>query len=129
MSILITGGTGFIGAHLAKKLVKQGRDVVLFDVAPNYKVIADIANKVKVVRGDLAQWSEVLDSVKKCEVKHIFHLGAVSSVPEAEERLMSAYRVNFDGTIHVLEAAKLLDVDKVIYTSSIASFGPGVPEV
>ncbi|MFQ5710140.1 MAG: SDR family NAD(P)-dependent oxidoreductase [Candidatus Geothermarchaeales archaeon] len=127
MSILITGGTGFIGAHLAKKLVEEGRDVVLFDVAPNYKIIADIVEKAKVVRGDLAQWTEVLDAVKRYDVESIFHLGAILSAA-AEARLMPSYKVNFDGTIHVLEAARLFDVDKVIYTSSIAAFGPGVPQ-
>ena len=53
MSILITGGTGFIGVGLAHQLVERGKDIILFDIAPQTERAADIKDKVKIVRGDL----------------------------------------------------------------------------
>jgi len=127
MSVLVTGGTGFIGSHLARRLVKEGKDVILFDIAPNFRLIDDIRDDVQVVRGDLAVWADVVDSVKKCEVEDIFHLGAVLSAA-AESSPMTAFGVNFLGTLNVLEAARILGVQKVLYSSSVASYGPGLPE-
>ena len=56
---LITGGTGYIGAELAHILVDRGEEVVLFDITVNNHRIEDIKNKVKVVQGDLGDFSEV----------------------------------------------------------------------
>ena len=52
MTIMITGGTGFIGAHLARRLLHAGEQVVLFDTQPERQAIQDIAEHVNVVRGD-----------------------------------------------------------------------------
>lgn len=127
MSKLITGGLGFIGSHLAKKLLEIGEEVTLFDVIPESKLIDDIKGKVKVLRGDLGNWAEVLDVVKKHRIDCIYHAGALLSAA-AEENPLTAYMVNVNGTFHVLEAARLFGVEKVIFLSSMASYGSGVPE-
>ncbi len=106
MSILITGGTGFIGATLSRKLLERGHDVVLFDVEPNYKIINDIQDGVKIIRGDITLPMDILDVVKRYEVKDVFHLAALLS-DTAEKAPLSAFRVNVEGTVNVLEAAKL----------------------
>jgi threonine 3-dehydrogenase len=124
---MITGGTGFIGSHLTRQLVKRGEEVVLLDVAPNYKSIDDVKDNVNVVRGDLAVWADVLDAVKRYGVKEVFHLGAILSAA-AEMSPMTTFGVNFLGTVNILEAARLFDVGGVIYSSSVASYGPGLPE-
>ncbi|MEM2936234.1 MAG: NAD-dependent epimerase/dehydratase family protein [Candidatus Bathyarchaeia archaeon] len=124
MSVLITGGTGFIGSHLARRLVKEGRKVVLFDVAPNYRRIDDIKDAVKVVRGDLALWSNVLDAVRENEVTEIFHLGAVLSAA-SEANPTASFKANVEGTFNVLEAARLFGAKKVLFPSSYATYGPG----
>ena len=54
-TVLITGGTGFIASHLARKLVAQGEKVVLFDLYPNMDSIKDIEDQVEVVAGDVAE--------------------------------------------------------------------------
>ncbi|MGQ9543593.1 MAG: NAD-dependent epimerase/dehydratase family protein [Candidatus Bathyarchaeia archaeon] len=118
---LITGGTGFIGCELAKLLTNRGERVVLFDVMPNYEAVEPIKDKVTVVRGDLANWSEVFNAVKDFKVTSIFHLGGMLSLP-SDANPWAAYRVNANGTMHVLEAARLFDVRKVIFTSSIAVY-------
>lgn len=121
MSKLITGGTGFVGCELAKMLIQREEKVVLFDVAPNYEAVESIKDKVLVVRGDLANWSEVLNVVKDHGVKSIFHLGAMLSIP-SDANPWAAYRVNANGMMHVLEAARLFEVEKVIYTSTAAVY-------
>lgn len=127
MTVLITGGTGFLGANLAKELVALGNRVVLFDVCVHQKNIALIEQNVKVVQGDLACFSEVLDVVKKNKVKKIYHCGALLS-HSAEDAPLKAYEVNMLGTWYVLEAARLFDVEKVLFTSTVATFGPQAPD-
>jgi len=121
MTNLITGGTGFVGSELAKMLVDRGEKAVLFDVLPNYEAVKPIADKVSIVRGDLSNWSEVFNAIKDHEVKSIFHLGAMLSIP-SDANPWAAYRVNANGMMHVLEAARLFDVEKVIFTSTAAVY-------
>ncbi len=65
MAILITGGTGFIGSALARRLVERGeKDIVLFHIGPRFDRVADIKDKVKVVQGDLKVWPEVLNVIR-----------------------------------------------------------------
>lgn len=127
MAKMITGGLGFIGSHLARKLVEIGEMVILFDVIPKSKLIDDIKDKVRVLRGDLGSWAEVLDAVKGQKVDCIYHTGALLSAA-AEENPLTAYMVNANGTFHVLEAARLFSVEKVIFLSSIASYGLRISE-
>jgi len=124
MSILITGGTGLIGSQLARMLVERGEEPTLFDVAPDPASLKPIASKVKIVRGDLANWSEVFNAVKEFKVKSIYHLGGMLSLP-SDANPWAAYRVNANGTMHILEAARLFDVEKVIFTSTIATYARG----
>lgn len=128
MSILITGGTGFIGVGLAHKLVEKGKDVVLFDVAPRSERVADIKGKVKVIQGDLKVWPEVMNVVKENNVEGIFHLGSMLSVP-SEENPWASFQINVVGTMHVLEAARLFGVKRMVFPSSIATYGLGTTEV
>ena len=81
MSILITGGTGWVGTGLAHRLVERGEDVILFDIAPQIERVAEIKNNVKVVQGDATVWPEVLNVVKENNVEGILHLGRPESLP------------------------------------------------
>ena len=128
MSILITGGTGFLGAGLARKLLEQGEDVVLFDVFPRLGRIPDIEDKVKVIQGDIKVWPEVLNAVRDNKVEGIFHLGAMLSLP-SEENPWASYQTNVAGTMHVLEAARLFDVKRLVFASSGGTYGLGISDV
>ena len=81
MSILITGGTGWVGTGLAHRLVERSEDLILFDIAPQIEGVADIKNNVKVVQGDQKVWPEVLNVVKENNVEGVFHLGTLHSSP------------------------------------------------
>ncbi len=128
MPILITGGTGFIGAALARTLVERGEDVILFDVAPRIERVADIRDKVKVVRGDLQVWPEVLNVIQENKVEGIFHLGSMLSGP-AEENPWAAFQTIAAGTMHVLEGARLFGVKRIVFSSTSATYGLGTSGV
>lgn len=128
MDILITGGTGFIGVGLARKLLAKREKVVLFDVAPNPQRTADIKEKVKFVSGDLKVWSEVLNVVKDNNIDGIFHLGSMLSLP-SEENPWASFQTNVCGTMYVLEAARLFGVKRVVFASTAATYGLGTGEV
>lgn len=129
MAILITGGTGFIGSGLARKLVERGeKDIVLFDIAPNLNRVADIKDKVQIIRGDLRIWPEVLNVIKDNNIDGIFHLGSMLS-GACEANPWSGYQTVVTGTMHVLEAARLLEVKRVVFASTGATYSIGIPEV
>jgi len=127
LASLITGGLGFIGSHLARKLLSGGEEVILLDIIPHSRLIDDIKDRVGVVRGDLDNWSLVLDTVKRNRIETIYHAGALLSA-SAEESSVATYKVNANGTLHVLEAARLFDVKTVMFLSTIATYGPGLPD-
>ncbi len=124
MARLITGGLGFVGAELAHMLVDRGEEVVIFDKVANRSRIDDIDDKVTVVQGDLANWSEVLNVVKGNNISAIFHFGSMLSAI-SEGNPWGAFQVNVVGTYNVLEAARLLNVEKVIFSSSVGTYGLG----
>ena len=125
---LITGGTGFIGAELAHSLVGQGDEVILFDVTPNWERIKDIRDRVKVIPGNLANSFEVMNVVKENNVVGIYHLGGMLSLP-SEANPQASFQANVCGTVHVLEAARLLNVSRVVFTSTFATYGQELPRV
>ena len=128
MAKLITGGTGYIGAELAHILAGRGEEVVLFDVAIAGHRIEDIKDKVKVVRGDVSDWSEVANVVKDNRITEIYHMGALLSLA-SESNPWASFRVNIIGTYNVLEAARIFDVEKMMFTSSLGTYGLGMTEV
>ncbi len=128
MSILITGGMGFIGIGLAHELVAKGKDVVLFDIVIRPERVADIKDNVKIIQGDLKVWPEVMNAVRDNNVEDVFHLGAMLSVP-SELNPWGSFQTNVAGIMHMLEAARLFGVKKFIFPSSIASYGLDTGEV
>ncbi len=128
MSTLITGGTGFIGAQVVRLLLEKGeKDLVIFDINPSTKLLNDVADQVEIVRGDLGNFSHVLNIVKKCRPNMIYHLGGMLSVPSDADHAAS-FRANAMGTFHVLEAAKLYEVPQVFFSSTLATYGLDIRE-
>jgi len=125
LDILITGGTGFIGSYLANVLRDAGNNVTLFDIVPRRELLHN-PEEFEIIRGDLAELSHVFEAVKEKDV--IYHTGALLSA-SAEEAPVTAYRVNLGGTFNVLEAARLFNVEAVIFTSTAATYGAGLETV
>jgi len=122
MSVLITGGCGLIGSTLARMLIARGEEVTVFDRFLMPARFSGIENSVKMIRGDLANFSHVLEAVSRARPAVIYHLGAMLSIP-ANDDPPAAFHANAGGIFHVLEAARLLEVQKVRFTSTMATFG------
>lgn len=123
MSVLIGGGTGFIGSHLARKLVEKGERVVLFDSSPNTALISDLVDRVKIVRGDATSLPDILHAVKENEVQDVFHLIALLADVSQEKPLL-AEAVNVGSTLNFLEAARIFNLRRIIFASSVAVYDP-----
>jgi len=123
MNILVTGGTGFIGAALVRLLLeKNEQNIVVFHRNPAKKSLNDVADRVTLVQGDLGIFSHVLEAVKIHQPKIIYHMGAMLTIP-ADADPPGGFQANVAGTFHVLEAARLFNVNQVLFASSIGSYG------
>ncbi len=128
MAKLITGGLGYIGTELARLLVDRGEEVVLFDISTNRSRIEDIEKKLRIVRGDLSAFSEVLNVVKDNKVTEIYHMGSILTYM-AELNPWAAFQANVIGTYNVLEAARLFGVSRMMFISTLGTFGLQMDEV
>lgn len=126
MSVLLTGGAGFIGAEVIRLLLEHGEeDIFIFSRSPNLQRLDELADKVQLIRGDVGIYSHVLNAVKAANPDTIYHLGAMLSVPSDADPA-SSFQTNVAGTFHVLEAARLFEVPQVIFASSIGVYGGGI---
>ncbi len=124
MAKLVTGGTGYIGSEAVRKLVNRGEEVVIFDVVINRYRIEDIENKVKLVRGDLGNFNEVLNLFRDNKFDAVYHMGSMLTYM-SELNPWAAFRSNVIGTYNILEASRLYGVPKMMFTSTLGTFGTG----
>jgi UDP-glucose 4-epimerase len=122
--VLITGGAGFIGSHLAHRLAKEGYYVVLLDNLQRGKIeyVSDLLskNQAKFVQGDVREYQTVFDCMKGA--KYVFHEASLCinyCFAHPEECL----DVNIDGSFNVFKIAKELGVKRVIFASSASVYG------
>ena len=122
MSVMVTGGAGFIGARIVRRLVEQGEEVVCFDAAPPRANLEPYLDRIQVYRGDITQMPHLLEAVNTHRVRKIIHMAALLP-PDTEERPHYGMLVNIQGTNNVFEVARWTGVERVVYASSIAAYG------
>lgn len=122
MAVLITGGTGYIGAKLARRLADRGEEVVCFDLHPDMETAAALGERVRVVQGDVTRLGDLISTMKSHPVDRVVHLAYIKTT-QAEPIPHVATRVNITGTDYVYEAARLMGVRRVIISSSIGANG------
>jgi UDP-glucose 4-epimerase len=129
MNILVTGGAGFIGSHLAEAFVRRGHRVrVLDDFSSGRRENLSAAPGVDIVDADCADAAAVARAVKGVEV--VYHEAALPSVPRSVADPLGSHRANATGTITLLEAARQAGVRRLIYAGSSSVYGevPGLPK-
>ena len=120
---MITGGTGLFGVYLARQLLADGEEVVLFQRRAELpRGAADLAGRVEIASGDVGEWVHVLEAVRRYRVDCIYHSAAILG-SACEASAASGFRVNVVGTMNVLEAARLLEVPDVMFVGSGTTFG------
>jgi len=122
MSIMVTGGSGFIGNRIIRKLIERNEDVVCFDMAPPRGNLQPYLDRIKFYRGDITQLPHLLEAAKLHQVRKIIHMAALLP-PDTEDRPNYGMHVNIQGTNNVFEAARWSGVERVVYASSIAVYG------
>lgn len=133
MNFLVTGGAGFIGSHVCERLLQNGHSVWAFDdlnsfYAPelkrrNLRDIQSLAKPFEFVQGDLTDQTVVGELFSSVKFDQIIHLAARAGVRPSLEEPALYQRVNVEGTVNILEAARLHGVKKVIIASSSSVYG------
>lgn len=128
MKYLVTGGAGFIGSHIVRTLLEQGRSVRVLDnfstgKRENLKGLTQQfnGNRFEVLEGDLRDASQVEQAVRGVEV--IFHEAAFVSVPQSMEEPQTCFDVNITGTSKLFDAARAAGVRRAVVASSAAVYG------
>ena len=126
--ILVTGADGFIGSHLTEELAKQGFDVKAFSLYNSFNTWGwldtlpqDIMENVEVFTGDVRDPNGVREAMKGTDA--VFHLAALIAIPFSYHSPDAYVDTNIKGTLNVLQAAKQLDLDKVLITSTSEVYG------
>ena len=130
MRYLVTGGAGFIGSNTVDELVRRGQSVVVLDDLSTGKEdnLAEVRNRVEFIRGSVTDLETVRSACLR--VDYVLHLAARTSVPRSLKDPLETNRVNVDGTLNVLVAARDAKVKRVLYAGSSSVYGetPTLPK-
>ncbi|HEY0222720.1 MAG TPA: UDP-glucose 4-epimerase GalE [Lactovum miscens] len=126
MAILILGGAGYIGSHMAKMLVEKGEEVIVIDnlITGHRESLSD---EVHFFEGDIRDKEFLREVIRKYKIESIVHFAASLLVPESIKDPLKYFDNNVYGMISVLEVMKEEKIDKIIFSSSAAVYG--IPEI
>jgi nucleoside-diphosphate-sugar epimerase len=131
MRYLVTGGAGFIGSNLVDELVRRGQSVVVFDDLSSGKEsnLAQSRSKIELRIGSIEDVAALNAAAKGAN--YVIHFAARTSVPRSVAEPIETNRINIDGTLNVLVAARDAKVKRVVFAASSAAYGetPTLPKI
>src|SRR5258708_10901091 len=128
---LATGGAGFIGSNTVEELVRRAHSAVVLDDLSSGKKdnLDEIRSKIRFIEGSITDIEVVRNAMY--EVEYVLHLAARTSVPRSVKDPIETNKINIDGTLNVLVAAKELKVKRVVFAASSSAYGetPTLPKI
>jgi UDP-glucose 4-epimerase len=129
MSILVTGGAGYIGSHTSVELLEAGEDVVIVDNFENShpealnRIAAITGRKPLAEKGDIRDRAFVEGVLKRHGCTSVIHFAGLKAVGESSEKPLAYYDINVNGTLCLLEAMQAAGVRKLVFSSSATVYG------
>jgi nucleoside-diphosphate-sugar epimerase len=131
MRYLVTGGAGFIGSNLVDEILRRGHQLVVLDdlSAGKESNLAGVRNRIDLRIGSITDLAELQSACRG--VDYVIHLAARTSVPRSIKDPVETNRVNIDGSLNVLVAARDAKVRRVVFAASSSAYGetPTLPKV
>jgi UDP-glucose 4-epimerase len=122
--ILITGGSGFIGAALAQGLAARGDAVSAFDIASSPALAGLLTQPgVRFLAGEISEWQHVVQALREVQPDVVVHCAAIVGVVASAAAPFATFRVNVGGALNVLEAMRLFGVKRLINVSTEEIYG------
>ena len=126
MRVLMTGGAGFLGAWLIKRLTAAGHEIRIFDASHDRALLHDIAGPSVAcmtdwISGDVSDAAQITAAAEKCDA--IIHLAGILT-PACKADPIRGVQINLLGTLNVFSAAKMCGIKRIVYASSAGVFGP-----
>ena len=121
-NVIVTGGAGFIGSHLVKKLCSLGAHVTVIDTAPLPDLLMPFMNQISYIKADITASDAMVQHTSGHDT--IFHCAAMASVAPSFEDPLLCMKLNIMGTANLLEAARRNNINRFIFSSSAAVYGP-----
>jgi len=131
MRYVVTGGAGFIGSNTVDELVRRGETVVVLDDLSSGKEdnLAEVRNKISFIKGSITDLEAVRKAMQSAD--YVIHLAARTSVPRSVKDPIDTNKINVEGTLNVLVAARDAKVKRVVFAASSSAYGetPTLPKV
>ena len=131
MQYVVTGGAGFIGSHTVEELVRRGETVVVLDDLSSGKEenLSEFRSKISFIKGSITDLEAVRKATQSAD--YVIHLAARTSVPRSVKDPLETNKVNVEGTLNVLIAARDAKVKRVVFAASSSAYGetPTLPKV
>jgi len=122
MTILVTGGAGYIGSHVVKMLLERGENVVIIDnLSRGHK--ESIPKSVTFEKADLLDFEGLSNSIKKFSIDAVIHFAAFAYVGESVDNPQMYYSNNVVGSFNLIDVLKENNIDKIVFSSTCSVYG------